>query len=631
MPVEKVYPVPSDIEIAHAAELLPIVEVAKSVGLSEDDIDRFGKWKAKVHLDVLEKFADRENGKYIDVTAITPTPLGEGKTVTTIGLSQGLHYIGEKVFTCIRQPSQGPTFGIKGGAAGGGYAQVVPMEDFNLHLTGDIHAVGAAHNLLAAAIENRIAKESKWSTDFLAKMLCPDDEYTDSMRKRLEKLGIESENPSDLSDEDMEKMFRLNIDPESIQWNRVVDVSDAALRNIIVGLAGNGQPRETGYDITVASEIMAALGMCSGLADLRERMGRIIIGTNKTGGKTHVDRPVKPITAEDLNVAGAMTVLLKDAIMPNMMQTLAGSPAFVHTGPFANIAQGNSSIMADRIALKLVGPEGYVVTESGFGADCGMEKFMNLKSRVSGLVPNCVVLVCTVRALKMHGGGPKVVAGKPLGKAYTEENLELLEKGLPNLLQHIENALKFGVPVVVAINRFNSDTDAEVELIRKRAQDTGAYDAVVSEVWLKGGEGGADLARAVVKAIEEEENNFQFLYEDDMSIKEKIETVAKEIYRAEAVDYSDQAEAKIKQFTEMGLSHLPLCMAKTHLSFSHDPKLKGAPKGWTLPIRDVRASVGAGFIFPLCGTMSTMPGLPTRPAFTEIDIDTETGEVQGLS
>jgi len=633
MPVERVYPVPSDIDIAHAAELRPIVEVAKDLGLSEDDIDRFGKWKAKVHLDVLEKFADRENAKYIDVTAITPTPLGEGKTVTTIGLSQGLHYIGEKVFTCIRQPSQGPTFGIKGGAAGGGYAQVVPMEDFNLHLTGDIHAVGAAHNLLAAAIDNRIVKESMWSTDFLAKMLCPNDEYTDSMRKRLDKLGIESEKPSDLSDPDKEKMFRLNIDPESIQWNRVVDVSDAALRNIIVGLGGggNGRPRETGYDITVASEIMAALGMCSGLADLRERMGRIIIGMNKTGGKTHVDRPVRPITAEDLNVAGAMTVLLKDAVMPNMMQTLAGSPAFVHTGPFANIAQGNSSIMADKIALKLVGPDGYVVTESGFGADCGMEKFMNLKSRVSGLTPDCVVLVSTVRALKMHGGGPKVVAGKPLDKAYTEENLELLEKGLPNLLQHVENAVKFGVPVVVAINRFNSDTEAELELIRERAKATGAFDAVVSEVWLKGGEGGADLARAVVKAIEEEENNFHFLYEDDMSIKEKIETVATEIYRAEGVDYSEQAEAKIKQFTEMGLSHLPLCMAKTHLSFSHDPKLKGAPRGWTLPIRDVRASVGAGFIFPLCGTMSTMPGLPTRPAFTEIDIDPETGEVVGLS
>jgi formyltetrahydrofolate synthetase len=633
MPVKKVYPVPADIEIAQSAELIPIVEVAKSVGLSEDDIDRFGKWKAKVHLDVLEKFADRENGKYIDVTAITPTPLGEGKTVTTIGLSQGLDYIGETVFTCIRQPSQGPTFGIKGGAAGGGYAQVVPMEDFNLHLTGDIHAVGAAHNLLAAAIDNRIAKESQWSTDFLAKMLCPDDEYTDSMRRRLEKLGIESEKPSDLSDADKERMFRLNIDPYSIQWNRVVDVSDAALRNIICGLGtgSDGRPRQTGYDITVASEIMAALGMCSSLADLRERMGRIIFGTSKTGGLTHARKPVEPLTAEDLNVAGAMTVLLKDAIMPNMMQTLAGSPAFVHTGPFANIAQGNSSIMADKIALKLVGPEGYVVTESGFGADCGMEKFMNLKSRVSGLIPNCVVLVCTVRALKMHGGGPKVVAGKPLDKAYTEENLELLEKGLPNLLQHIENALKFRVPVVVAINRFNSDTEAELELIRDRAKETGAYDAVLSEVWLKGGEGGADLARAVVKAIEEEENHFRFLYEDDMSIKEKIETVAREIYRADAVSYSGEAEAKIKLFTEMGLSHLPLCMAKTHLSFTHDPKIKGAPRGWTLPIRDVRASVGAGFIFPLCGTMRTMPGLPTRPVFTDIDIDVETGEVLGLS
>jgi formyltetrahydrofolate synthetase len=560
------------------------------------------------------------------VTAITPTPLGEGKTVTTIGLSQGLHYIGERVFTCIRQPSQGPTFGIKGGAAGGGYAQVVPMEDFNLHLTGDIHAVGAAHNLLAAAIENRIAKEAMWSTEFLTKMLCPDDEYTDSMRKRLEKLGIESEKPSDLSDEDKERMFRLNIDPESIQWNRVVDVSDAALRNIIVGLRGNGQPRETGYDITVASEIMAALALWNDLADLRERMGRIIIGTNAPGA-LRAKRAVEPITAEDLNVAGAMTVLLKEAIMPNLMQTLMGSPAFVHCGPFANIAQGNSSIMADRIALKLAD---YVVTESGFGADCGMEKFMNLKSRVSGLVPNCVVMVCTVRALKMHGGGPKVVAGKPLDKAYTEENLELLEKGLPNLLQHIENALKFGVPVVVAINRFTSDSDAEIELIRKRAQETGAEDAVESNVWAKGGEGGAALAEAVVKACEKP-TNFKFLYPDEMSIKEKIETIAREIYRADGVDYTPEAEAKIKLFTDMGLSHLPLCMAKTHLSFTHDPKLKGTPRGWTLPITDVRASVGAGFLFPLCGTMRTMPGLPTRPVFTDIDIDPETGKVLGLS
>lgn len=624
-------PVPSDIKIAQAANLRPIREVAADLGLTEDDLDLYGKYKAKVHLDVLEKLKDRPNAKYIDVTAITPTPLGEGKTVTTVGVSEGLAYIGEKVFTCIRQPSQGPTFGIKGGAAGGGYSQIVPMEDFNLHLTGDIHAVGAAHNLLAAAIDNRLAKETRWSTDFLARALCPNDEYTDSMRKRLEKLGIESERPSDLSDADKERMFRLNIDPDAIQWRRVVDVNDAALRNIIVGLGGirDGFTREAGYDITVASEIMAALAMCTDLADLRERMGRIIIGTSKKGGMRHVGR-IDPITAEDLNVAGAMTVLLKDAIMPNMMQTLMGSPAFVHCGPFANIAQGNSSIMADRVALKLVGPDGYVVTESGFGADCGMEKFFNLKCRVSGLVPNCVVLVATVRALKMHGGGPKVVAGKPLDKAYTEENLELLEKGLPNLLQHIENALKFGVPVVVAINRFTSDTDAEIELIRQRAQETGAEDAVVSEVWAKGGEGGAALAKAVVKACEKP-SSFKFLYADEMSIKEKIETIAREIYRADGVDYTDEAEARIRLFTNMGLTHLPLCMAKTHLSFTHDPALKGTPRGWRLPITDVRASVGAGFLFPLCGTMRTMPGLPTRPVFTDIDIDVETGKVQGLS
>jgi methylenetetrahydrofolate dehydrogenase (NADP+)/methenyltetrahydrofolate cyclohydrolase/formyltetrahydrofolate synthetase len=623
--------VPSDIEIAQEANLRPIIEVAKELGLSEDELDFYGKYKAKVHLSVLERLKDRPNAKYIDVTAITPTPLGEGKTVTTIGVSEGLAYIGKKVFTCIRQPSQGPTFGIKGGAAGGGSSQIVPMEDFNLHLTGDIHAVGAAHNLLAAAIDNRLAKEARWSTDYLARALCPDDKYTPSMRKRLEKLGIKSERPSDLSEEDKERMFRLNIDPDAIQWRRVVDVSDAALRNIVVGLgtANDGVTRQAGYDITVASEIMAALAMCSSLADLRERMGRIIIGTSKPGG-LRSKQPVEPITAEDLNVAGAMTVLLKEAIMPNLMQTLMGSPAFVHCGPFANIAQGNSSIMADKVALKLMGPDGYVVTESGFGADCGMEKFFNIKCRVSGLVPNCVVIVASVRALKMHGGGPKVVAGKPLDKDYTEENLELLEKGLPNLLQHVENALKFGVPVVVAINRFITDTDAEIELVRKRAKETGAEDAVVSEVWKKGGEGGAALAEAVVKACEKP-SNFKFLYSDDMSIKEKIETVAREIYRADGVDYTPEAESRIRLFTDMGLSHLPLCMAKTHLSFTHDPAIKGTPRGWRLPITDVRASVGAGFLFPLCGTMRTMPGLPTRPVFTDIDLDLETGRVLGLS
>jgi len=615
-------PVPSDIEIAQAAKMRPIIDVAKQLGLTEDDLDYYGKYKAKVHLDVLDRLADRPNGKYIDVTAITPTPLGEGKTVTTIGVSQGLDYIGKKVMTCIRQPSQGPTFGIKGGAAGGGYAQIVSMEDFNLHLTGDIHAVSAAHNLLAAAIDNRLTKELRWSTNFLARALCPNDEYTPSMRKRLEKLGIQSEKPSDLSAEDKERMFRLDIDPYSIQWRRIVDVSDASLRNIIVGLGtvNDGTPRQTGYDISVASEIMAALALCCDLADLRDRMGRIIIGTNKKGD---------PITAEDLNVAGAMTVLLKEAIMPNLMQTLAGSPAFVHCGPFANIAQGNSSILADRIALKLMGEDGYVVTESGFGADCGMEKFFNIKCRYSGLIPNCVVLVCTVRALKMHGGGPKVVAGKPLDKAYTAENLELLEKGLPNLLQHIENALKFGVPVVVAINRFKDDTDAEIQLIRKRAQETGAEDAVESTVWADGAKGGAALAEAVVKACDKP-SNFKFLYPDEISIKEKIETIAREIYRAGSVSYTPDVEAKIAAFTKMGLSSLPMCMAKTHLSCTHDPAVKGAPREWNLPITDIRASVGAGFLYPLCGTMRTMPGLPTRPAFTDVDIDLETGRVVGL-
>jgi len=585
--------VPSDLEIAQAATLKPIIEIAHSVGLTEDDLDYFGKWKAKVHLDVLKRLKDRPDGKYVDVTAITPTPLGEGKTVTTIGLSQGLGYIGKKVFTCIRQPSQGPTFGIKGGAAGGGYSQVVPMEDFNLHLTGDIHAVGAAHNLLAAAIDARIMFEDRYSDE------------------QLQKAAPE--------------IRRLNIDPYGIMWNRVVDVNDSAVRNVIIGLgtANDGRPRQSGYDITVASEVMAILALVDGyegLRDLRRRLGRIIWG---------VDKSDNPLTAEDLRVAGAMTVLLKDAIMPNLMQTLEGTPAFVHAGPFANIAHGNNSIIADQIALKLVGPDGYVVTESGFGADCGMEKFMDIKCRMSGLVPNCVVIVASVRALKMHGGGPKVVPGRPLHESYTKENLDLLRAGLPNLIQHIENARKFGVPVVVAVNTFTSDTPAELELIREAAIKAGAEDAVISEVWARGGEGGADLARAVVAACEKP-NGFHFLYPDDMSIQQKIETIAREIYRADGVDMAPEAEAKIKLFTRWGLGGLPINMAKTHLSFTHDPTLKGAPRGWTLPIRDIRASAGAGFLYPLCGAMRTMPGLPSRPAFVDVDIDLETGKVKGL-
>ncbi|MGQ9517280.1 MAG: formate--tetrahydrofolate ligase [Anaerolineae bacterium] len=581
--------VPSDIEIAQAATLKPIVEIAKSVGLTEDDLDLYGKYKAKVHLDVLNRLQDRPNGKYIDVTAITPTPLGEGKTVTTIGLSQALGYIGKKVFTCIRQPSMGPTFGIKGGAAGGGYSQVVPMEDFNLHLTGDIHAVGVAHNLLAAAIDARIMHESTMSDEVL-----------------LSRTGIP----------------RLDIDPYSIMWNRVVDVSDRALRNIIIGLGtkDDGRPRQTGFDITVASEIMAILALASDIKDLRARLGRIVFGTDKKGN---------PLTAEHLKVAGAMTVLMKDALMPNLMQTLEHTPVFVHAGPFANIAHGNSSIIADMIALKLVGPDGYVVTESGFGADMGMEKFFNIKCRVSGLIPNCVVLVASVRALKMHGGGPTVVPGKPLDPAYTQENLELLQKGLANLIQHIENVRKFGVPVVVAINRFTSDTDAEIALVQKAAVDAGAEGAYVSNVWAEGGAGGAELAQAVVKACEKP-SQFRFLYPLDMPIKEKIETIAREIYRADGVDFAPAAEKKIELYTKLGYGNMPICMAKTHLSFSHDPTLKGAPRGYRLPVRDIRASVGAGFLYPLCGDMRTMPGLPARPAFVDVDLDLETGRVKGL-
>jgi formyltetrahydrofolate synthetase len=578
--------VPSDLEIAQAAKLKPIMEIAAKLGLSEDDLDLFGKYKAKIHLDVVNRFKDRPNGKYIDVTAITPTPLGEGKTVTTIGVSQGLNYIGKKVLTVIRQPSQGPTFGIKGGAAGGGYSQIVPMEDFNLHLTGDIHAVGAAHNLLAAAIDARIMHEDTLSDE------------------RLSKMGLK----------------RLDIDPYSLTWNRVVDVNDRALRNVIVGLGAkaDGRPRQSGFDITVASEVMAILALTTGLRDLRQRLGRIVVGT---------DKKRNPVTAEDLGVAGAMTVLMKEALMPNLMQTLENSPAIVHAGPFANIAHGNSSIIADLMGLKMVS-DGYLVTESGFGADCGMEKFFDIKCRYSGLVPNCVVIAATVRALKMHGGGPRVVAGRPLDAAYQRENLELLEKGLTNLKANIGIAKQYGVPVVVALNRFTNDTDAEVEMVVKHAREAGAVDAVESNVWASGGEGGAALAEAVVKACEQP-GDFRFLYPLDIPIKDKIEILATKVYGADGAEYSPEAESKVNLYTKLGYDKLPLNMAKTHLSLSHDPNWKGVPKNYNLPIRDIRASVGAGFLYPLCGEMRTMPGLPSRPVFMDVDID-ETGKTLGL-
>lgn len=562
--------IPTDLQIAQAARLLPVREIAAQAGLREDELELYGNHKAKVRLDARERLADQPNGKYIVVTAITPTPLGEGKTVTTVGLSQALHYTGRKVFTCLRQPSMGPTFGIKGGAAGGGYAQVVPMEDFNLHLTGDIHAVGAAHNLLAAALDSHLFHGNA-----------------------------------------------LNIDPYAILINRVVDINDRALRNIVIGLGGkqDGVPRQAGYDITVASEVMAILALATGFDDLRVRLGRMMVALDRAGN---------PITAEHLKVAGAMTVLLKDALMPNLMQTLEHSPVFVHAGPFANIAHGNSSIVADQIALKLAD---YVVTESGFGADLGMEKFMDIKCRVSGLKPDCVVLVATARALKMHGRAGKVVAGKPLPPELTSENLPALERGCANLARQIQNARKFGVPVVVAINHFTTDTPAEIDLIRQKAVEAGAEGAYLSDVWARGGAGGVELAEAVAAACNQP-SHFRFLYTWDESIKEKIEIIAREMYGAGGVEYAPEAEQRIRQFTQLGLSGLPICMAKTHLSLSHDPKLLGAPTGFTLPVRDIRASVGAGFLYPLCGDMRTMPGLSAHPAYENVDLID--GKVVGL-
>ena len=582
----------SDLQIAQEAKLKPITQVAREAGINKEELEPFGTWKAKVKLSILEGLKNHSNGKYIDVTAITPTPLGEGKSTTMVGLTQAMgSELGKNVICCIRQPSMGPTFNIKGGAAGGGYSQVVPMEDFNLHLTGDIHAISVSHNLVAAAIDTRMYHESR-QTD-----------------EQLLKRGLK----------------RLDLDPDTITWRRVVDVCDRALREIQVGFNDDKLkdgspssvfPRTTGFDITVASEIMAILALATSLQDMRERFGKMIVGLNKDG---------EPVNAEQLGVAGAVTVLMKEALMPNLMQTLEGQPAFVHAGPFANIAHGNSSIIADKMAIKLTD---YVITESGFGADIGMEKFFDIKCRTSGLIPNAVVLVATVRALKMHGGGPTVRPGIPLDEAYTKENLPLLEKGLCNLGVHIKNALKFGIPVVVAVNAFRDDTQAELEMIREYAVGQGAEDSVVTTHWANGGEGAAKLAEAVVAACEKP-SKFKFLYPLDWSIKEKIDKISKDIYGADSVTYEPLAEKQIENYERAGFGNLPICMAKTHLSLSHDPTLKGAPTGFAIPVREVRASVGAGFIYPLIGKMSTMPGLATHPAFMDIDVD-EKGKVVGL-
>ncbi len=554
----------SDIEIAQQAKLKPISEIAKKLGIGEEYIESYGRYKAKIDYNLLKKYEDAENGKLILVTAITPTPAGEGKTTTTVGLGDALNRLGKKAMIALREPSLGPVFGVKGGAAGGGYSQVLPMEDINLHFTGDIHAIGAANNLLAAMVDNHIHQGNA-----------------------------------------------LNIDVRRIVWRRAMDMNDRQLRSIVNGLGGkgNGVPREDGFDITVASEVMAILCLSADIDDLKQRLANIIVAYDRDG---------RPITAGMLKAQGAMAALLKEALKPNLVQTLEGNPAFVHGGPFANIAHGCNSIIATKMALKL---NDYVVTEAGFGADLGAEKFFDIKCRKAGLVPDAVVIVATVRALKHHGGAARDRLG--------EEDLEALKKGMPNLLKHVENITqKFGLPAVVAINRFPSDSERELDLIREQCAAYGV-DVALSEVWGKGGKGGEALAQKVLAAIEKGQNQFRLLYRDEDDIMEKIRKIAVEIYGAKGVAYSAQASQGIKQAGELGLSNLPVCMAKTQYSLSDNPKLLARPENFEITVREVRISAGAGFIVAITGDIMTMPGLPRVPAAESIDVDSS-GRISGL-
>ncbi len=554
--------VPSDIEIAQAAKMSPVTEVAKKLGISGDDLELYGKYKAKVQPQVLKNLKDKPDGKLILVTAITPTPAGEGKTTTSVGLTDGLSKIGKKVCVALREPSLGPSFGVKGGAAGGGYAQVVPMEDINLHFTGDLHAITTAHNLCAAMLDNHLQQGNE-----------------------------------------------LNIDPRRVVFRRVVDLNERALRKVIIGLGGRteGVPRESGFDITVASEVMAILCLSMDLMDLKARLSRMVLAYTYDG---------KPVTAGDIGAAGSMAALLKDAIKPNLVQTLEGSPAFIHGGPFANIAHGCNSVQATRLGLKLAD---YLVTEAGFGGDLGAEKFLDIKCRMAGLKPDAVVVVATVRALKMHGGRKKTELGS--------EDLKALEAGIPNLQKHIENIQKFGLPVVVAINRFPLDTEAELALVEKKCAEMGASFAL-SEVWGKGGEGGVELAKKVVEACEKP-SDFKFIYKSEMSPKEKMTAIAREIYGADGVDFTPQAEKDLELIHELGKDDLLICMAKTQYSFSDDATKVGRPKDFRITVREVRLSAGAGFLVAVTGAIMTMPGLPKKPAALSIDVD-ENGKITGL-
>ena len=556
----------TDIEIAQECTMEPITKIAEKAGIDDKYLEQYGKYKAKIDYNLLNE-SDAPNGKLILVTAINPTPAGEGKTTTTVGLADGMQKLGKKVMVALREPSLGPVFGVKGGAAGGGYAQVVPMEDINLHFTGDFHAIGAANNLLAAMLDNHIYQGNE-----------------------------------------------LNIDPRKITWRRCVDMNDRQLRFVVDGMGGktNGMPREDGYDITVASEIMAVLCLASDITDLKERLGRIIVGY--TYGKVSEQ---KPVTAHDLHAEGAMCALLKDALKPNLVQTLEHTPAFIHGGPFANIAHGCNSVIATKMALKL---GDYTVTEGGFGADLGAEKFLDIKCRKAGLKPSAVVVVATVRALKHHGGVAKT--------ELNNENLEALEKGLPNLLQHVENITTvFGLPCVVAINRFPFDSEAELQLIADKCKELGV-NVALSEVWGKGGDGGVELAKEVVRLCETE-NNFQFCYDENLSIEEKLNTIVTKIYRGEGVELAATAKKQAKRLTELGFGNLPICMAKTQFSFSDDQKLTGAPRGFKITVRNLKVSAGAGFIVALTGDIMTLPGLPKVPAAEKIDVDA-TGKISGL-
>ena len=562
---------PSDLEIARGAALKPLEDVAAEMGIPAHLLEPYGEQVVKIKLAAIEELADRPAAKYVVVSAITPTPLGEGKTTTTVGLGQGFKHIGRQATVAIRQPSMGPTFGIKGGAAGGGYSQVVPMEVLNLHLTGDMHAVTAAHNLLAAMIDNHLFQGNA-----------------------------------------------LGLDLNNITWRRVLDVNDRALRNIIIGLGGKGDgvPRQTGFDITAASEVMATLALTRSLADLRERLGRIVAGYTRDG---------TPVTAEQLDAAGSMAVMLRDAIKPNLMQTLENTPVLVHAGPFGNIATGNSSVIADLIGIHA---GDYLVTEAGFGADMGAERFFNIKCRTSGLIPSAAVVVATVRALKAHSGKYKIVAGRPLPEDLLAENPDDVAAGAANLRKQIANIRLHGVPAVVAINAFPTDHASEHEVIRQIAAEEGAR-AAVSTHFSDGGRGAIELAEAVEEATAEP-SDYHVLYPDSASLRDKIHAVATKVYGADGVEYSAQAAKQLDTYERAGFGHLPVCIAKTHLSISSDPSLKGAPTGWTLPVREVRASVGAGFVYPICGDMRTMPGLSAHPAAARIDLDPD-GQIVGLS